>query len=132
MIKQPKVFAKKPQVNIKRNDNGLVNYDVVQTNFSENSFITNLFNGKKSHDIETLSASATSDSNQVITTMPAKTVAPTVAATTIMTPTLAETTSQGTSSNTTPAQAEQMLQYWWLQADEKTRKEFMSWAIKQL
>ncbi|WP_252345994.1 DUF2057 family protein, partial [Shewanella indica] len=30
------------------------------------------------------------------------------------------------------AHAQQMLQYWWLQADEATRKEFMSWAIKQL
>ena len=37
-----------------------------------------------------------------------------------------------TAQKPTPAQAEQMLQYWWLQADDKTRKEFMGWAIKQL
>ncbi|MGX9461706.1 DUF2057 domain-containing protein [Shewanella sp. A14] len=129
VIKKPKVFAKKPQINIKRQDNGLVNYSVEQTNFTENSFINNLFKGKKKHNIETLSASATGDGSQPMQALPAKSD---VASATMSAPVVVPTPPAVSSQKTNPAQAEQMLQYWWLQADEKTRKEFMGWAIKQL
>ncbi|MGE6568552.1 DUF2057 domain-containing protein [Shewanella vesiculosa] len=129
VIKNPKAFAKKPQINIKRQDNMAVTYSVEQTNFTEDSFITSLFNKKNQNDIETLSASATGSGIQ-----PTQTVAvqsDVASATTISAPVIA-TEPAAAAQKTTPAQAEQMLQYWWLQADDKTRKEFMGWAIKQL
>ncbi|MBB1320464.1 MULTISPECIES: DUF2057 domain-containing protein [Shewanella] len=129
VIKNPKAFAKKPQINIKRQDNMAVTYSVEQTNFTEDSFITSLFNKKNQNDIETLSASATGSGIQ-----PTQTVAvqsDVASATTISAPVIA-TVPAAAAQKTTPAQAEQMLQYWWLQADDKTRKEFMGWAIKQL
>lgn len=129
VIKNPKAFAKKPQINIKRQDNMAVTYSVEQTNFTEDSFITSLFNKKNQNDIETLSASATGSGIQ-----PTQTVAvqsDVASATTISAPVIAIVPAAA-AQKTTPAQAEQMLQYWWLQADDKTRKEFMGWAIKQL
>tara|TARA_R110002033_G_scaffold52058_3_gene99135 strand:- start:1433 stop:2134 length:702 start_codon:yes stop_codon:yes gene_type:complete len=129
VIKNPKAFAKKPQINIKRQDNIAVTYSVEQTNFTEDSFITSLFNKKNQNDIETLSASATGSGIQ-----PTQTVAvqsDVASATTISAPVIATVPAAAAQKNT-PAQAEQMLQYWWLQADDKTRKEFMGWAIKQL
>jgi uncharacterized protein YccT (UPF0319 family) len=132
VIKNPKAFAKKPQINIKRQDNAAVTYSVEQTNFTEESFITSLFNNKNQHDIETLSASATGNGSQPIQALAVKSdiesatmSAPVIATVPVAVP---ATTAQ----KPTPAQAEQMLQYWWLQADDKTRKEFMGWAIKQL
>jgi uncharacterized protein YccT (UPF0319 family) len=131
VIKNPKVFAKKPQVNITRQDNGSVTYSVEQTNFTEESFITSLFNKKSQNDIETLAASATGNGSQPVQALPIKSD---VVSATMSAPVFAPTTTTVpvTTKKTTPAQAEQMLQYWWLQADDKTRKEFMGWAIKQL
>ncbi|MBB1390718.1 DUF2057 domain-containing protein [Shewanella sp. SG44-6] len=125
VIKNPKAFAKKPQINIKRQDNMAVTYSVEQTNFTEDSFITSLFNKKNQNDIETLSASATGSGIQ-----PTQTVA--VQSDVASATTISATVPAAAAQKTTPAQAEQMLQYWWLQADDKTRKEFMGWAIKQL
>jgi uncharacterized protein YccT (UPF0319 family) len=128
IIKNPKAFAKKPQINIKRQDNAAVTYNVEQTNFTENSFITSLFNNKNQHDIETLSASATGDGSQPIQALAVKSD---IESATMSAPIIAAVPA-ATAQKPTPAQAEQMLQYWWLQADDKTRKEFMGWAIKQL
>jgi len=129
VIKNPKAFAKKPQINIKRQDNMAVTYSVEQTNFTEDSFITSLFNKKNQNDIETLSASATGSGIQP--TQKVAVQSDVASATTISAPVIA-TVPAAAAQKTTPAQAEQMLQYWWLQADDKTRKEFMGWAIKQL
>ncbi|MGI2172208.1 DUF2057 domain-containing protein [Shewanella sp. MF05960] len=132
VIKKPKAFAKAPQVEVSRQDNGSVSYSVEQTNFAEETFITNLFKTNKQQDFESLSASATGDGKTVVTQAP---VQSDIAVATNMAPVAAVTsvtTKVPAGKATTPAQAEQMLQYWWLQADEKTRKEFMGWAIKQL
>ncbi|AZG72722.1 DUF2057 domain-containing protein [Shewanella livingstonensis] len=131
VIKNPKAFAKNPQISIKRQDNAAVTYNVEQTNFTEKSFLTSLFNNKNQHDIETLSASATGNGSQPVQALAVKSD---IESATMSAPTIAPTTAQvpAATQKTTPAQAEQMLQYWWLQADDKTRKEFMGWAIKQL
>ncbi|WP_137221632.1 DUF2057 domain-containing protein [Shewanella sp. MEBiC00475] len=128
VIKKPKSFAKKPQIIIKRQDNAAVTYTVEQTSFTEDSLLTSLFNKKNQHDIETLSASATGDGSQAIQAVEIKSDIESAT----MAPVAAPIISTATTQKSTPAQAEQMLQYWWLQADEKTRKEFMGWAIKQL
>ncbi|GGP50897.1 DUF2057 domain-containing protein [Shewanella saliphila] len=125
VIKEPKTFAKKPQIKLSRKDNGSVTYSVQHTNFTEETFISNLFKTNQQQDFEDLSVSATTDAPQVITA-PVKSdiaLATSVAPAASMAP---------AANSANPAQAEQMLQYWWLQADEKTRKEFMGWAIKQL
>jgi uncharacterized protein YccT (UPF0319 family) len=128
VIKNPKAFAKKPQISITRQDNGSVTYSVKQTDFTDESFMTSLFQSKKQHDIETLSASATSNASQSVQTLP---VIADVATATMSAPVVTPVPA-ATAQKPSPAKAEQMLQYWWLQADDKTRKEFMGWAIKQL
>ncbi|AZG35672.1 MULTISPECIES: DUF2057 domain-containing protein [Shewanella] len=128
VIKNPKAFAKKPQISITRQDNGSVTYSVKQTDFTDESFMTSLFQSKKQHDIETLSASATSNASQSVQTLP---VIADVATATMSAPDVTPVPA-ATAQKPSPAKAEQMLQYWWLQADDKTRKEFMGWAIKQL
>ncbi|GAA0791523.1 MULTISPECIES: DUF2057 domain-containing protein [Pseudomonadati] len=135
VIKRPKSFAKDPKVIITREDKGSVNYSVEQTNFEEESFLANIFNGNKGNDVDALSVNATSNGVapaavvQSATPPASATVAATAVATTVAT---TETKTAQPIKADNPAQAEQMLQYWWLQADEKTRKEFMGWAIKQL
>ncbi|MCL1046178.1 DUF2057 domain-containing protein [Shewanella electrodiphila] len=129
-VKKPKSFAKDPQIVISRKDNGAVDYKVTQTDYEESTFISNLFSGNKGEDIDTLAASAT-DSNTKTLPVAAVATSATVTAT-------APAASKPAVKVATPAAGEtathpeQMLQYWWLQADEETRKEFMSWAIKQL
>ncbi|UJF23246.1 DUF2057 domain-containing protein [Shewanella sp. OMA3-2] len=130
VVKRPKYFAKKPDIIITRQDKGSVSYSVENTQLEEASFFANLFGGNKTADIDAMSANATSNNLTVNTaaTTPA-TISPAVAATAV---TVNPLNTDNLPKATSAAQAEQMLQYWWLQADEKTRKEFMGWAIKQL
>ena len=131
VVKRPKSFAKDPKIIITREDKGAVNYTVEQTNFEEKSFLTNIFSGNKGDNVDVLAVNATGSSAApaaaVQSAKPA--VSATVAATAVAT---SEANTAQPIKADNPAQAEQMLQYWWLQADEKTRKEFMGWAIKQL
>ncbi|GGB64122.1 DUF2057 domain-containing protein [Shewanella inventionis] len=128
VVKKPKVFAKDPKIKLTRQDNGPVTYSVEHTQYTEKSFITNLFKTNQKQDFDELAVSATSDAPTAVTQAPAKSD---IAVATSVTPAVTSATPAATNSKN-PAQAEQMLQYWWLQADEKTRKEFMGWAIKQL
>ncbi|MCL1065378.1 DUF2057 domain-containing protein [Shewanella olleyana] len=131
-VKKPKSFAKDPQVVISRKDNGSVNYKVTQTDYKESSFISNLFGGNKGEDIDTLAASAT-DSNAKTIPVAAVATSATVAATApVSSKAAAPATTGEPAGDQSATHPEQMLQYWWLQADEETRKEFMSWAIQQL
>ena len=131
VIKRPKSFAKDPKIIITREDKGAVNYTVEQTNFEEESFLANIFSGNKGDNVDVLAVNATgSDTATAAAVQSAKpAVSATVAATAVAT---SEANTAQPIKADNPAQAEQMLQYWWLQADEKTRKEFMGWAIKQL
>ncbi|GIU02399.1 MULTISPECIES: DUF2057 domain-containing protein [Shewanella] len=130
-VKRPKSFAKDPQIVISRKDNGSVIYKVTQTDYKESSFISNLFSGNKGEDIDTLSASATDGNTKAIPVAAVATSA-TVAATAPSAAQVAPAPAVAQAGDKTATHPEQMLQYWWLQADEETRKEFMSWAIKQL
>ena len=126
VIKHPKTFAKAPQVVITRKDGGNVNYKVAQTDITEDSFVSKLFGGNSGQDIDVAAVAATSSAAVVATRTPTPTITPTSS----VKPATLPATLPGNTSDADHAQ--QMLQYWWLHADEKTRKEFMSWAIQQL
>ena len=129
-VKKPKSFAKSPQVVVTREDKGEVSYKVTQTNITEESFVSRLFSGNDATDVDAEAAVATGAAVATASTPTAPVSKPSPAAAATM-PAIAAETAPVTSTDDA-AKAEQMLQYWWLHADEQTRKEFMSWAIKQL
>ncbi|RTR34321.1 DUF2057 domain-containing protein [Shewanella atlantica] len=125
-VKKPKSFAKSPQVVITRSDKGQVSYKVEQTEFTEDSFVNTLFGGGNGQDVASVATAATGGAviASTTTTAPVSKPAPIDAGITPV-PAIGDKASDA-------AHAQQMLQYWWLHADQETRKEFMSWAIKQL
>jgi uncharacterized protein YccT (UPF0319 family) len=126
VVKKPKSYAQNPQVVLTRSDKGQVNYQVANTDIEEESFVSRLFSGNQAVDVSGTAAAATGAAGAtaaVITSAPTSTQAA-INATSLTAPVDA--------SKAAGANPQQMLQYWWLQADEKTRKEFMSWAISQL
>ena len=135
-IKDPKKFAKSPKVSISRGDKGSVSYKIEQTDFKEDTFLAKLFNPQSTTNVAQLSSEATGLSNNPTpTNISIETNDTSVQA---INHNLNDNLNDGqilaTAKNqqVAPEQAEQMLQYWWLKADDKTRKEFMSWAISQL
>jgi hypothetical protein len=126
IVKKPKVYAQNPQIKLTRSDKGQVNYQVVNTNLEEESFVSRLFSGNQAVDVSSTAAAATSAAG-VATAVVVAAPAPTSSAVSATSLTAPVETSKAAGAN-----PQQMLQYWWLQADEKTRKEFMSWAISQL
>lgn len=125
VVKKPKVYAQNPQIKLTRSDKGNINYQVVNTNLEEESFVSRLFSGNQAVDVSGTAAAATGAAGAVVAVAPAPvTTSATVNATSLTAPV--------DTSKAAGANPQQMLQYWWLQADEKTRKEFMSWAISQL
>ncbi|WP_283629568.1 DUF2057 domain-containing protein [Shewanella baltica] len=125
VVKKPKVYAQNPQIKLTRSDKGDVNFQVVNTNLEEESFVSRLFSGNQAVDVSGTAAAATGAAGAVVAVAPAPVAtSATVSATSLTAPV--------DTSKATAANPQQMLQYWWLQADEKTRKEFMSWAISQL
>ncbi|QFU22050.1 DUF2057 domain-containing protein [Shewanella eurypsychrophilus] len=125
IVKKPKSFAKSPQVVITRSDNGEVNYKVKQTDFNEDSFVTSLFGGGNKQDISTVTSVATGGALVAASTPTAPVSKPAPIDAMNVVPATGDKAGEA-------AHAQQMLQYWWLHADSKTRKEFMSWAIQQL
>ncbi|MEC4726036.1 DUF2057 domain-containing protein [Shewanella sp. D64] len=124
VIRNPKSFAKSPKVVITRHDSGVVDYSVKQTDFTEDSFVKSIFGGGSGQDVASLSSTATGAGLAVTTT--------TTAAASITAPISKPAPIDSMTGKQDAGHAEQMLQYWWLHADHKTRKEFMSWAIQQL
>jgi uncharacterized protein len=119
IISKPKAFALAPKILISREDKGRVDFQVMQTDYEESSFVSALFNGKSKREAQGIAARATQAGHPMD---PQGEPAPQVD----------DVTNKKLKNKENGQHAEQMLQYWWLQADEKTRKEFMSWAIKQL
>lgn len=129
-VKDPHKFAENPQIVISRKDKGKVDYQVTQTNIQEESFMSRLFTGNSNANAEKNIAAVTASgaaAAAVVTPAPVAKPKPKSA--------IEQATASAPAApapKNSDARAEQMLQYWWLQADEQTRKEFMSWAIKQL
>ncbi|MGL5360696.1 MAG: DUF2057 domain-containing protein, partial [Shewanella sp.] len=138
VVKRPKEYAKNPQVALTRSDKGQIHYQVSQTTIQEEGFVSRLFSGNQATDVASTAVQATGSAAATAPTVAASSALALTAATDTATNTVTNTatsTKANPSPNNAPnaaASPEQMLQYWWLQADDKTRKEFMSWAISQL
>lgn len=134
IIRNPKNFAKDPKVKISRSDGGPVSYQVFNTDLEEESFLSRLFSGNQTQDIAGNVATATNTGVSLAATGSVATIAAqtpetkpdAVAATSPIA--VAESHNANQNADVNP---QRMLQYWWLQADEKTRKEFMRWAFSQ-
>lgn len=125
VVKKPKEFAQNPSIKLTRSDQGQVNYQVMNTNIEEEGFVSRLFSGNQAVDVSSSAVAATgTGAAAIVSTSAPTTTSATVSATSL--------TSSDTATKPANATPQQMLQYWWLQADDKTRKEFMSWAISQL
>jgi uncharacterized protein YccT (UPF0319 family) len=146
VVKQPKSFAKAPQIIISREDKQAADFSVAQTQLEESSFFGKLFADKSQPaiaastqviDSSKLAANLTPVANKQTSeqTFTDKLASQTQAITSDSLPDQDAVNAMIAATPLKPnskAQAEQMLQYWWLQADEKTRKAFMGWAIQQL
>ncbi|MGL4473507.1 MAG: DUF2057 domain-containing protein [Shewanella sp.] len=137
-LKDPKKYAETPKVNINSNNNSPVSFQYVLTQYEEPSFFNRLFTGSQTAKIDASTAAATAvgtsamvQANTQTTTNQANSADAIVIATGAAQTASGVVTAPATAVND-GANPEQMLQYWWLQADDNTRKEFMSWAIKQL
>lgn len=128
-VSNPEQFAKSPNVVVTRGNGGAVEYEVTQTGMAKREFMSALDDSDKLAGtafvpVSAAPAAATTPSESVAVStevlgnssqvQPAATVVPASAAT------------------TSELSATEMLQKGWQQADEKTRKEFLSWAIRQL
>jgi len=130
IIRNSKIFAKDPKVKISRSDNGPVSYQVFNTDWEEESFLSRLFSGNQTQDIAGNAATATNTGVSLAASGSATIAAETKAD--AVTATLPATVTEPHNANqTADANPQRMLQYCWLQADEKTRKEFMRWAFSQ-
>ena len=107
VIRDPQQFAKSPDVIIVRGDKGSVDYKVTLTDITEKSFAARLYGNNESEQLR-----------------------PAAAAVAAIVPEASSTAVVGAGAGV--GEAERNLHYWWQQADEKTRKEFLGWAIKQL
>ncbi len=135
VVKHPIKFAKSPQVVIKRQDGGDVSYKIMQTDITEESFVSKLFGNNNHFENNNTQVAAITATGAAVATS-------NTGATNVGYRTLPAKIDGTVEARTLPAQingntadanhAQQMLQYWWLHADDETRKEFMSWAIKQL
>ncbi|MCL1073306.1 DUF2057 domain-containing protein [Shewanella dokdonensis] len=123
----PKHYAKAPEVVISRKDGGTVDYNIVQTQLREDSFVSKILGTDTGVDIDAASAAVTGGKE-----LPAAPVRQPTAVEAMTAPVAATEMTTPANKSDSAAHAEQMLQYWWLHADAATRKEFMSWAIKQL
>lgn len=149
-VKNPQEFAEAPDIIITQKDGGSVDYKVTHTDIRQKEFKTRLY-GK------TLSPEAQAEAAAVAAAAAAAAASPQLVPQTsasvpvVNTPATAGTTAAGAglvsttvvaagaqpatgaaASSEHTATPEQMLQHWWQRADEQTRKEFLSWAIKQL
>ncbi|MCL2915803.1 DUF2057 domain-containing protein [Shewanella corallii] len=133
VVKYPEKFAKAPKIELIADDGGKVAYSVEYTDLEESNFISRLLGDNSGVNVTQAAAAATATA-AVATQQPVAQVAAmpqTVTQQQVVNPTQAPQSAPAANPNSA-AHAEQMLQYWWLQADEQTRKQFMSWAIKQL
>lgn len=142
VIKQPNQFAKNPQITISREDKQATQFSVVQTQIEESSFFGQLFANKSEPVVADSTQIAATESGaqthkvaSVVTALPSNKDAQQGFSNALASETQAAIRPQITAQEQKAdpkEKAQQMLQYWWLQADEKTRKEFMGWAIQQL
>ncbi len=113
-VKAAEAYAKAPQVVISASNGRAATFSLQQTQSDEASFVDKLLGeapDAPSHEEAALAATASGAAAATASSAPGN-VKPAPA--------------QG------DARAEEMLKYWWEQADDATRKAFMSWAVQQL
>lgn len=125
-IDDPREFALAPDVVVTRKGGGKVDYKLTHTDIEEKSFNIQLYGQSPeqqkpalvSHNAPTTAAAAAQYTPE-----------PELVSTPVGATTAAAAPAPATGTTATP---EQMLHLWWQRADEKTRKEFLSWAVQQL
>lgn len=113
IIRNPREFARAPQIVITHEDGGIAQYSFTQTDVTSH-FASRLYANKTARQA---APSEPSPSASVDVVEDATQSAP-----------VAELPPVDTSG----ASVGEMLRLWWQRADEQTRKEFLGWAIKQL
>ena len=154
IVRNPVEFAKAPEVVITREGGGSVDYRVVHTDIQQNEFKTRLYGKTLSPEAQAQAAAAAAavSSTQLVPEATAGTPvasssvtvtsAPSASASSMGEVDVLSTTVVAAGAGAAAANADEggghtatpgeMLQVWWQRADEQTRKEFLSWAIKQL
>ncbi|WP_170287295.1 DUF2057 domain-containing protein [Halioglobus maricola] len=146
VIRKPLEFAEAPQVEIERKDGGAVSYTLTNTNIGQKEFETLLYSANQTGTYAAPSEprpeaySWAADSGGQIAAPAAVTSAAASAPESAAKPALASTPAAAVTvieedlSPRASAEGEpaDMLKQWWQQADQKTRKEFLSWAVQQL
>ncbi|TKB58565.1 YccT family protein [Ferrimonas aestuarii] len=123
-VKQAKAFADKPTLTISRADGKTADYRVEMTSIKQESLFETLTKGVSPEQEQKMQVIAATNPNAA----PAATAAVTTSAVAASAPSKTSVDL----SNDTQLNPNAMLKYWWQQADEKTRKEFMSWAIQNM
>jgi uncharacterized protein len=127
---KPKAYAKAPKITISRQDKLPVDFSIVQTEIEERSFFGELFANKSEAVIASSTQSLAAVEPEAKTRLA---TAPKVSSELTSSVKVAKTASTAeVTESSSEEHAQKMLQYWWLQADDNTRREFMGWAIKQL
>jgi uncharacterized protein YccT (UPF0319 family) len=123
-IRHPQQFAESPDVGITRKDGGAVDYKFTQTDISQKEFSSRLYDQNVAQETTVVAAPPVESSglSPVEEDVPS---APGLVTT-------ATAGSKAVEAGETTATPAQMLQIWWQRADEETRREFLSWAVKQL
>ena len=153
VVRNPLEFAEAPQVVITREGGGSVDYRLVHTDIKQNEFKTRLYGKTLSPEAQAQAAAAAvavsstqlvpeatagtpvASSSVTVTSAPSASASSMgevdVLSTTVVAAGAGAAANAGESSGHTATPGE-MLQVWWQRADEQTRKDFLSWAIKQL
>lgn len=119
----PKRFAKHPKIVVSRKDNGKIVYRFTQTQLDESSILNGFADSNSQQDIALLAAKATQNNEpQDVTHLQHRKLAST------------NKKRNQVPKDSIPAniKSAEMLQYWWQQADKKTRKAFLNWAIDNM
>ncbi len=141
-VLRPFEFAEAPDIEITRTDGATVNYTFTQTDIDQRDFDTMLY-GKRIAPAATPATATAATTTTAAAAPDAATTAAATAATATIPPggpaeeiyelEVAAPPAQPTAvEGGQGASPEQMLRLWWERADEQTRKDFLSWAIKQL
>ncbi|GAA4897738.1 DUF2057 domain-containing protein [Ferrimonas pelagia] len=121
-IKEAERFAQAPKLKILTSNKQEVPFQFALTQGDDPNMLEQLMGAPapaQSLEQQAIAASAATSVGAVVATAPTSTD-------------LEATTAAPTSAGDNAIQAEAMLKYWWQQADEPTRKAFMSWAVQQL
>ncbi|BDY05889.1 DUF2057 domain-containing protein [Ferrimonas sp. YFM] len=132
-LKQAKAFAKDPKVSVTHSGGQQVQYSIEMTSIREESIIDTLtkeLTPEQKHKQEVIAATAPAGSATNAAVATTATVATSAVAATA--PSQSKPANQAQLQGDVKLNPEAMLKYWWQQADEKTRKEFMTWAISNM